>query len=544
MNDRALREAGIVFERSVAVPMRDGMKLSANVFRPAEGKRVPVLMSVTPYGKDKLPDRIGNFFMWLAGVRFGDIRISPYTGFEAPDPFFWVSAGYAVLQADVRGMHKSEGRAGVLSNQDAEDYYDLIEWTAAQSWCDGGIALSGVSYLAMSQWRVAPLRPPHLKAIVPWEGVSDLYREFVFQGGIPETGFVPIWWKNRMKRGRNRKFAMAEDFLAEVKRHPLIDSYWHAKEPALEQIEVPALVCASWSDQGLHTRGSFEAFARIGSPQKWLYTHGRKKWETYYSAESLATQKRFLDHFLKGQDNEWNEIPPVRIELRKAYYQHELRYEQQWPLPNTQYTPLYLNAENKALTVEPPATAAVATYEPKKDPKKVPKKARATFTYRFTEAVELTGETKLKIWVSTSEGDDIDLFVVLRKFTARGKRGKEVFFCGYNGYEKDAVAKGWLRVSHRALDPDKSRPSRPYHSHEQIEKLVPGRIVPVEIEILPSSTWFEAGSRLEVSVQGTDAAKYPAFKHKNTVNRGTHSIHCGGNFDSHLLVPLIRGKLG
>jgi uncharacterized protein len=544
MSDRALREAGIVFERSVAVPMRDGMKLSANVFRPAEGKRVPVLMSVTPYGKDKLPDRIGNFFMWLAGVRFGDIRISPYTGFEAPDPFFWVSAGYAVLQADVRGMHKSEGRAGVLSNQDAEDYYDLIEWTAAQSWCDGGVALSGVSYLAMSQWRVAPLRPPHLKAIVPWEGVSDLYREFVFQGGIPETGFVPIWWKNRMKRGRNRKFAMAEDFLAEVKRHPLIDSYWHAKEPALEQIEVPALVCASWSDQGLHTRGSFEAFARIGSPQKWLYTHGRKKWETYYSAESLATQKRFLDHFLKGHDNEWNEIPPVRIELRKAYYQHELRYEQQWPLPNTQHTPLYLNAENKALTVEPPATAAIATYEPKKDPKKVPKKARATFTYRFTEAVELTGETKLKIWVSTSEGDDIDLFVVLRKFTARGKRGKEVFFCGYNGYEKDAVAKGWLRVSHRALDPDKSRPSRPYHSHEQLEKLVPGRIVPVEIEILPSSTWFEAGSRLEVSVQGTDAAKYPAFKHKNTVNRGTHSIHCGGNFDSHLLVPLIRGKLG
>ena len=86
--------------------------------------------------------------------------------------------------------------------------------------------------------------------------------------------------------------------------------------------------------------------------------------------------------------------------------------------------------------------SAIATYEPKKDPKKVPKKARATFTHRFTRSVELTGETKLKIWVSTSEGDDIDLFVVLRKFTARGKRGKEVFFCGYNGYEKDAVAKG------------------------------------------------------------------------------------------------------
>ena len=165
MSDNELRAAGIRFERDVVVPMRDGAKLSANVFRPAEGKRVPVLMSVTPYGKDKLPDRIGTFFMWLAGVRFGDINISRYTGFEAPDPFYWVRAGYAVVQADVRGMHKSEGRAGVLSDQDAKDYYDLIEWAAAQTGATAASALSGVSYLAMSQWRVAPLRPPHLKAI-------------------------------------------------------------------------------------------------------------------------------------------------------------------------------------------------------------------------------------------------------------------------------------------------------------------------------------------------------------------------------------------
>lgn len=532
MNERALRDAGIRFERDVVVPMRDGTKLSANVFRPAEGKSVPVLMSVTPYGKDKLPDRIGNFFMWLAGVRFGDINISRFTGFEAPDPFYWVRAGYAVMQADVRGMHKSQGRAGVLGNQDADDYYDLIEWAAAQSWCDGGVALSGVSYLAMSQWRVAPLRPPHLKAIVPWEGVSDLYREFVFQGGIPETGFIPIWWKNRMKRGRNRKFAMAEDFLADLTRHPLMDSYWREKQPALEQIEVPALVCASWSDQGLHTRGSFEAFARIGSKQKWLYTHGRKKWETYYSAEALATQKRFLDHFVKGQDNGWNEIPPVRIELRNAYYQHELRYEQQWPPSNTQHTPLYLDATTHALSVTSAPTDSVATYDPAK--------GAARFSLRFAEPVELTGEAKLRLWVSTSDGDDLDLFIVLRKFNAKGK---EVFFCGYNGYEKDAVAKGWLRVSHRALDPEKSRPSRPYHAHERLEKLVPGRIVPVDIEILPSSTWFEADTRLELAVLGTDGAKYPAFKHKNTVNRGKHSIYCGGRYDSHLLVPLIRGRL-
>jgi uncharacterized protein len=532
MSERELAEAGVIFARDVAVPMRDGTRLSANVFHPVDGKRVPVIMSVTPYGKDKLPDRLGNFFMWLAGVRFGNINISRYTGFEAPDPLYWVRNGYALMQADVRGMHKSEGRAGVLSAQDAEDYYDLIEWASTQPWCDGGVALSGVSYLAMSQWRVAALRPPHLKAIVPWEGVSDLYREFVFQGGIPETGFVPIWWKNRMVRGRNKKFALAEDFMAEIARRPLIDDYWIEKEPALENIDVPALVCASWSDQGLHTRGSFAAFTRIGSEQKWLYTHGRKKWETYYSAEAVALQKRFLDHFLKGRDNGWTETPRVRIEMRKAYYQHDLRSETTWPPTTARFVPLYLDAASSALRCAPLASEATSGYESAT--------GRATFSLRFTEPVEITGATKLRLWVSTSEGDDLDLFVVLRKFNARGK---EVFFCGYNGYEKDAVAKGWLRVSHRALDHERSRPERPYHTHDRIEKLAPSEIVPVEIEILPSSTLFEAGSRLELSVQGKDGAKYPAFKHTALVNRGAHVIHCGGQYDSHLLLPLAAGKI-
>lgn len=532
MSRRELRQAGVIFDRDVVVPMRDGTRLKANLFRPAAARRAPVLMSVTPYGKDKLPDRIGNFFMWVAGVRFGDINISRYTGFEAPDPLYWVRNGYAVMQTDVRGMHKSEGNAGVLSAQDAEDYYDIIEWAAAQPWCDGGVALSGVSYLAMSQWRAAALRPPHLKAIVPWEGVSDLYRELAFQGGIPETGFVPVWWKNRMRRGRNRKFPMAEDFLAEIARHPLIDDYWREKQAALERIEVPALVCASWSDQGLHTRGSFEAFARIASPQKWLFTHGRKKWETYYSEEALATQKRFLDHFLKGVANGWPETPRVRIEVRQAYYRHSVRYETQWPPAETRFVPLYLDATNAALHPSAIPAEAASRYDAAS--------GRAVFSIRFAETVEITGETKLRLWVSTSEGDDLDLFVVLRKFDAADN---EVPFCGYNGYEKDAVAKGWLRVSHRALDVAKSRPSRPYHAHDRLDKLKPGEIVPIAIEILPSSTVFEAGTRLELSVQGRDGAKYPAFKHAALVNRGTHGIHGGGRYDSYLLVPLARGNI-
>jgi uncharacterized protein len=216
----------ITMNRDLIAPMRDGVRLFANLFRPTADHPYPLIMSVTPYGKDKLPDRLANFFRRLSGVKFGKLHCSRLTGFESPDPVYWVQQGYAVLQADVRGMHKSEGQAGVLRQQDAEDYYDLIEWASSQPWCTGRVGLMGVSYLAMSQWHVAALKPPHLHAIVPWEGVTDLYRELAFHGGIPETKFVPLWSKMRLQRGRNRKFPLAEDFLVQREAHPVDDAYW------------------------------------------------------------------------------------------------------------------------------------------------------------------------------------------------------------------------------------------------------------------------------------------------------------------------------
>ena len=150
----------VTLERDVPVPMSDGVQLLVNVFRSFPERPSPVVMSVTPYGKDTLPDWRGMLLMRLAGTRFGQLDCSAWTGFEAPDPLFWVRAGYTVVQADVRGMHKSEGSASVLSDRDAQDYSELIEWATGQSWSTGAVGLLGVSYLAMSQWRVAALRPP------------------------------------------------------------------------------------------------------------------------------------------------------------------------------------------------------------------------------------------------------------------------------------------------------------------------------------------------------------------------------------------------
>jgi predicted acyl esterase len=518
----------VVINRDLVVRMRDGMHLFANLFRPADDLPHPVIMSATPYGKDKLPDRVAAFFMRLSGVKFGRINCSQLTGFESPDPGHWVARGYAVLQADVRGMHKSEGHAGILRQQDAEDYFDLIEWAASQPWCTGRVGLMGVSYLALSQWYVAALKPPHLCAIIPWEGVTDLYRELAFHGGIPETRFTFLW-SLRLRLGHNRRFPMAEDFLALREAHPLDDAYWASKRAILENIEVPALLCASWSDHGLHTRGSIEGFERISSRHKWLFTHGRKKWETFYSEEALAFQQRFLDRFLRDVDNGMERVPRVRLEVRKGYYAQEVRAEESWPPGSVQPVPLYLCAETARLKREPVAFENSVRYHSRT------RNARAVFSWRFDRSIELIGSMRLKLWVSTSEGDDMDLFVVLRKFDSTGS---EVFFSGYNGYDRDGLAKGWLRASRRELDTLRSKPLRPWQSHRRVQKIHPGEIVALEIEIWPSATLFEAGSSLQLAIQGQDAAKYPAFRHAKLVNRGWHTIFTGERYDSHLTVPL------
>jgi predicted acyl esterase len=516
-------------DRDVAMPMRDGTRLFANVYRgPGAGAR-PVLLSVTPYGKDRAPDRLTPLLMRLAGVQLGDIRASRYTSFEAPDPLAWAAEGYIVVQADARGMHRSEGHGGVLRRRDAEDYYDVIEWVAHQPWCSGRVGLMGVSYLAMAQWAVAGLRPPHLCAMVPWEGVSDLYRELAFHGGIPETRFVPTWVRMRLRRGRNRRFPLEEDFLEQRADHPLDDPFWASKRPALENIDVPALVCANWSDHGLHTRGSLEAFERMPSRRKWLFTHGRKKWETFYGAEAFAHQKRFLDHFLAGADNGQETLPQVRLEVRTAYYRQVVRSEAAWPLPTQQPATFYLCPSKGSLEPEYPRSGSTVRYRP------AARGEEARFTRRFERPTELVGSMRLKLWVSTSEGDDLDLFVVVRKL---GADGREVFFSGYNGYGRDAVAKGWLRASHRQLDSTRSMPTRPWHLHRALEKVRPDQIVPLEIEIWPSATLFEAGTSLQLCILGHDAAAYPGFRHTELVNRGLHTIHAGGAYDSHLVMPV------
>jgi uncharacterized protein len=347
---------------------------------------------------------------------------------------------------------------------------------------------------------------------------------------------LPIWWKVRMRRGTHRGSSMGEDFLADSRSHPLDDAYWAAKRPDLSAIDAPALVGASWSDQGLHTRGSLLAYEQLRGP-KWLVVHGRRKWETYYSAEALELQRRFLDHFLKGASIGWADEPAVRYELRHTRTSYMVRTSTHWPLPHATPQTLYLDAASMTLAAQPNPLAHKASYSA------VPRRRhpdRVRFTHRFTECAEITGSMALTVWMSIDEGIDLDVFVVVRK---RSPAGAVVPFYGYNGYINDGVAKGWLRGSHRELDEKRSRPERPFHTHRTVEPLNTGEPTQMTVEIWPSSTHFEAGSELVIEIVGHDADRYPVLRHNAVINRGIHTIHTGATTPSTLAVPLIPAPI-
>ncbi len=520
---------GMLVERDVAVSLRDDIVVHADVYRPADDRPVPPLLTWGPYGKHA--DLPVTTLYPDGGVAPG--QLSAHTAFESPDPVFWVGHGYAVVTVDPPGTWYSDGDATFVSPEEAAFGYDYVEWAGTQPWSTGKVGLSGVSYLTTSQWNIAATNPPHLAAINPWEGWSDTYREVVRHGGIPETSFWP-YIARRWAYGLQR----TEDLLAETTEHPCLDAFWESKAPVLERITVPAYVVASYSDQGLHTRGTLEGFKRIASTHKWLEVHGGKKWGYYYSAQGLARQLAFFDHFLKGIDNDVPSWPTVRFDVRVDHRRAVSKETTGWPLPDTELVVRHLDAESGRLLVEAPSQPSTVDYDAEQLGRA---RGRATFDWQLDEAVELVGGARLRLWVSTPDADDMDLFVALEKLD---RYGDPVGFNYYAVFEDGPVALGWLRVSHRALDAERSTDIQPVLTHHREEKVAPGTIVPVDIEILPSGTRVDARETLRLVVQGTDVYRHPRPLthpvHADTVNVGIHRIHTGGAHDATLVIPRLR----
>ncbi|WP_218132616.1 CocE/NonD family hydrolase [Paramicrobacterium humi] len=521
--------ADVTKQEDVAVTMRDGVTLRLNLFRPAgvDGP-LPALLSAHPYGKDAVPRlKRGR---WSLNPQFRimnqpeALRISDQTSWEAPDPVWWAQRGYAVINLDTRGGGHSEGRGELFSDQEADDISQVIAWAAQQPWSNGRIGMLGVSYLAISQYKVAALSPPALKAICPWEGFTDGYRDFFTPGGVVEDGFARVWLFLSRRVAR-----LKTNLAAERRLHPLRDEWWEAFTPDLSKITVPMLVCTSFSDNNLHSVGSMRAFQRVASADRYAFTHRGAKWATFYGAEARAHQLAFFDRHVR--DAESARLPRLRLEIRdRLDHVVEVRDEQEWPLARTAWRQLHLAAGGALIETEPPA--GNVTFDLRRE--------AAAFEYRFREDAELSGPMTLRLNVATTGAKDPRLFVAVEKWS----HGRRVPFEGSYGYGRDSVAQGRLRLALRELDAELSTPHQPEHTFQTLEPMRDGVEVEVRIPLSSSATLFESGSSLRLLIAGRyPQPRNPFFGHFPTHYRpstsGTATLSWRAGQPCSLEIPVI-----
>jgi hypothetical protein len=342
------------------------------------------------------------------------------------------------------------------------------------------------------------------------------------------------------------------DFGDEILAHPLDDEYHQARSPIWEKVTVPFLSAANWGGQGLHPRGNFEGFHRAASKEKWLEAHGLEHWTHFYTDYGIALQKRFFARFLKGERGDWDRQPRVLLQVRHVDKFVE-RAEGEWPLARTQWTKLYLHPANQTLGRDVPSGSAKIEYEALGD--------GVTFlSPGMEEDTEITGPLAARLWVSSST-TDADLFLVYRVFSPDLR---EVTFVGAID-PHTPIAQGWLRASHRKLDPVLSTPWRPYHTHDKIEPLVPGQPVALDVELWPTSIVVPRGYRVALTVRGRDyewqkttGAKLSNFKNElrgcgpflhddprdrpKAIFGGRNALHFGPDQQPYVLVPIIPAK--
>ena len=501
------------------IEMDDGIVLRADVFRPIAEAKHPVILSYGPYAKG-LSFQEGYKGNWARLIKAAPKVLlgssNKYQNWELVDPEKWVPDGYACVRVDSRGAGRSPGALDVWSPRETLDLYQCIEWAGTQPWSNGKVGINGISYYAMNQWTVGALKPPHLAALCVWEGSSDYYRELCRHGGIL-SDFFNNWYPRQVSSvqhgvgARGAKSVVTGELVAgpgtlsdselaanradspgEAKRRRLYDDYYAARTADFSQIEAPLLSAGNWGGMGLHSRGNFEGYLGAGSKQKWLEVHGDTHFTHFYSKYGEALQKRFFGYFLKGEDTGWNNQPRVLLNIRHPREKFVLREENEWPLARTRWTKYFLRPEAMLLAPEPSSASTTLEYETNGD----------GLTFRnppLTTSIEITGPVAAKLWLS-SQTADADVFLALRLFDPDGK---EITFIGSND-PRVPVGLGWLRASHRKLDPAKSWPSRPWHTHDEEWLLKLGEPVELDIEIWPTSIVVPPGYQLALTVRGKD----------------------------------------
>ena len=577
--DRAPSDHGMIVEKDVAVPMRDGVNLSVDIYRPDTSDKFPALLAFSIYNKDlqgpdvakTLPPQPAWSSLWAGLLEAGDTK-------------FFVSRGYVHIIGSPRGVAKSDGGG---SRQ--WDSYDLIEWIAAQPWCDGNVGMVGISGFGAEQLHVAKQNPPHLKAIFPLDprgaygtlgsfreeypgGVLHLFRYLIMHfAAMHQTkgkpGTLPpereALWQEAMNNSDYRMYPHLFNVLTQKGQHMppyfelLIDPYdkeaaIRDAEQALERIKVPTYTGSGWYayTYKTHLNGAQNYFEKIPAPKKLLFLGPAHLERPFHSLHGEIL--RWHDHWLKNIDTGIMNDPPVRYWVMGA---NEWRSGTDWPLPETQWTKFYLNTWERL---------QVAPFTPSSVDDEFPADAFAQMPPTQTNAVQvlrymtdplpedllIAGPSVLNLFAAIDQ-DDTNWIVSLKDVGPDGsvRTVRE----GERDLPRDLhereLTRGWLKASHRAVDPGRSKPWRPWHplTRQAQKKVAPGEITEYAIEIMATANLFRRGHRICIEIASADiptgvgGATNAEYIPNHIVSSKTtlHKIYHDGKRPSHLLLPVI-----
>jgi len=564
------------WDRDVMAPMRDGVRLCVDVYRPEAGGRFPALLAFAGHNKElQTPELAGSLppqpawsTMWQGGS-------------EAGDSEFFVSRGYAHVVGNPRGFGKSEDGGDAT-----QDLYDLIEWIAAQPWCDGNVGMVGLSAYALSQWHAAMLQPPHLKAIFPfdampaWGLIHDRYPgglthvmlylldgQSVHHGGHGQPGKLTpaqeALWQAAMRNPDYRIYSWVYNLLTQKGQiHPRL--FWHlldpfekdsaieASEAAFRKIRVPAYTGAGWHSYTykMHLLGAQHWYAGIDVPKKLMFsglTHLERPFHAFHD-EIL----RWYDHWLKGIDTGIMREPPVKYWVNG---ENAWRSGKDWPLPETRWTPLYLHSWER-LRPQPFVAGARDGYaEPDTFVQMPPTQTRTIQKLRYltdplADDLLVAGPIALTLYAAIDQ-EDTNWIIVLKDVgpDPRQQTGRPGEMEIPDGLPERELSRGWLKASYRALDEKRTKPWKPWHklTREAHQPVVPGEINEYRVELMSTANLFRRGHRICLEITSLDLPSGSGFGHgceyvpyhicsSRTV---VHKVYHNEAYPSQLLLPVI-----
>ncbi len=549
-------EHSIRHDTNVAVPVRDGISLMADVHRPHGHGRFPALIAASPY-----PRQIQDL-----GAPMGFI--------EAGNTEFWVSRGYVHVIANIRGTGGSGGEFGFFDAQERRDMHDLVEWAAAQPWCDGNVGMIGISYFAMTQLEAAVERPPHLKAIFPLAVTADLFEASSHHGLVSSAFITPFLSMMGLTAARSDEFwrSLPVQFARKVLNlpplhrkfgtmngeaavtmmhqllklphdphpwdqlwldvcvnHPVRDDWWDERDltPLLPNIDIPVYLGCDWENVPLHLPSTFIAWkgladnphVQMGMLDRFGLTW---PWESLHE-EALA----WYDHWLKGRDTGILDGDPVRYALPGAPGWHSAPT---WP-PQADLHEFALRADG-ALEADEGESGArqfmtVGAGTGRVKASAIDPPASLTWTSAPLEnEVDIVGEIELRM-IASATAADTAWIVTLQDVAPDG--------------EVTDVTAGWLRAGLRAIDEAASMPGAPVLPC-RIPVAVPiGEEVEYRIPLVPNARRFAAGNRIRLVIAGDDQdPQTPAIMNFRHAGVGTSSRNTVLS-SSRLLLPVVTG---